>query len=119
MNLDAPHPGCFSQERKKSLSVMIIMKDRLICTTPVHDMVPRSGIFAFSDPFSFPWRRQFTDAEAKALLSDWPVERPQEWLVRVNRPETDHKIVVLRRSVNHGPPLGSDAWGVRAAEGLG
>jgi len=34
------------------------------------------------------WRRAQAKAELTTWLSDWPVERPRDWLTRVNRPQT-------------------------------
>jgi putative transposase len=48
------------------------------------------------------------DTKAKTLLSDWSVDRPRNWVQRVNQPETDAELQGLRRSVNRGAPLGSE-----------
>ena len=47
---------------------------------------------------------------AKALLSEWPVDRPRNWVQRVNIPETEAELQSLLRSVNRGAPLGSERW---------
>jgi putative transposase len=65
------------------------------------------------------WRRQSGDAEAKAQLGEWPVERPSNWIARVNRPETEAELEGLRRSVNRSQPFGSDAWMRRMVQRLG
>ena len=65
------------------------------------------------------WRRRFGDAAGKALLSQWPVDRPPDWLARVNRPETAPELDALRRSVNRGQPFGSGTWMARTAQRLG
>lgn len=56
------------------------------------------------------WRRQFGNGEAKALLSDWPVKWPDNWLLRVNGPETEEELRALRRSVNSSQPYGRGSW---------
>jgi putative transposase len=56
------------------------------------------------------WRRQFGDERARSLLSEWPVERPADWLDRVNRPETTEELEALRRSLRRGTPYGSALW---------
>ena len=66
------------------------------------------------------WRRR----HARSLddlpgLSDWPVDRPRNWLWRVNQPETAEELAALRRSVARGRPLGGDTWAQRAAALLG
>ena len=65
------------------------------------------------------WRRKYGDAEARALLSDWPVDRPRNWVWRVNQAETAAELESLRRSVNRGRPFGSAAWTSRTAKRLG
>jgi len=65
------------------------------------------------------WRREFGDAEAKALLSEWPVERPSNWISMVNEPETDAELRTLRQSVNRSQPFGADEWVARAVGKLG
>lgn len=50
------------------------------------------------------------DTKAKTLLSDWPVDRPRNWVQRVNQPETDAELQSLRWSVNRGTPFGSEQW---------
>lgn len=65
------------------------------------------------------WRRQFGDVTAKGLLSDWPVERPRNWVAGVNSPEADGELDALRRSVNRGQPFGSEPWVARTVERFG
>jgi putative transposase len=65
------------------------------------------------------WRYTHGDTKAKALLSEWPVERPRHWTQRVNRPETEAELQSLRRSVNRGSPFGSAPWVGRVANRLG
>ena len=64
-------------------------------------------------------RRQFGDTEARALLNDWPLPLPRDWLARVNRPERIAELEALRGSVNKGRPFGSNEWVVRAVKRLG
>jgi putative transposase len=44
------------------------------------------------------------------IPSDWPIERPADWVEFVNEPQTDAELDALRRSVNHGSPFGDDDW---------
>ena len=43
-------------------------------------------------------------------LSDWPVERPADWLAWVNEPETPAELEALRRSCRRGAPFGPEPW---------
>jgi putative transposase len=54
------------------------------------------------------WRRQ--KQRGVAVLSDWPVERPGDWVGFVNEPQTTEELEALRRSVNRGCPFGEDQW---------
>jgi putative transposase len=59
------------------------------------------------------------DAEAGRILSAWPVERPQDWMRWVNRPQTEAELERLRRSARRGQPFGSDAWTEQMVERFG
>ncbi|OGI51034.1 MAG: hypothetical protein A3B81_05315 [Candidatus Muproteobacteria bacterium RIFCSPHIGHO2_02_FULL_65_16] len=65
------------------------------------------------------WRYQYGDTKAKALLSEWPVDRPRHWVQRVNQPETDAELQSLRGSVNRGSPFGGAVWVKRVVSRLG
>lgn len=52
-------------------------------------------------------------------LSEWPVERPRNWLAAVNRGLEDGELKRLRTCVNRGRPLGDEDWTLRTARKLG
>ena len=56
------------------------------------------------------WRRTRGDAKLTAWLSGWPVERPRDWLARVNRADTKSELEALRLSVQRGRPFGEEGW---------
>ncbi len=56
------------------------------------------------------WRREGGDAQPKSLLSDWPVERPDNWLEIINQPQSVAELAVVRRSVIRNAPYGSVGW---------
>jgi putative transposase len=64
------------------------------------------------------WRRESGTEDARALLAAWPVDRPADWLARVNRPQTPAEEDALRRCVRRGCPLGDPAWQRRTAARL-
>lgn len=43
-------------------------------------------------------------------LSEWPVERPQDWVAWVNTAQTDTELTAIRQSVTKGQPFGSFRW---------
>ena len=65
------------------------------------------------------WRYQYGDTKARALLSEWPVNRPRNWVQRVNQPEGDAELHSLRQAVNRGSPFGSTPWVGRVVSRLG
>lgn len=50
-------------------------------------------------PWSSAWRMLRGAPSSRAILCDWPIPRPSNWLVRVNRVETKGELESLRRSV--------------------
>jgi len=56
------------------------------------------------------WRREHGEPALTAWLSRWPVERPQNWVDHVNRPETALELEALRVSVRRGRPFGGREW---------
>jgi REP-associated tyrosine transposase len=65
------------------------------------------------------WRRAQGDPKLTVWLSAWPVERPRDWVSRVNRPQTASELEALRVSVRRGRPFGEDGWVQRMAKRFG
>jgi putative transposase len=65
------------------------------------------------------WARRRGDKSLKALLSPWPVERPRDWVARVNAPLSARELGRLRVSIERGRPFGGDEWIKRTARVLG
>ena len=67
--------------------------------------------------------RAMTQAQAerenKPLLTDWPVDRPRQWLRLLNEPQSKAEMDALHRSVQRGRPFGGAAWEKQAATRLG
>jgi putative transposase len=63
--------------------------------------------------------REHGSAQRRALLSDWPVDRPRNWLAQVNRSWAEPELARLRQSVAKGTPLGSPGWVEAIAANLG
>jgi putative transposase len=61
------------------------------------------------------WRRTHRDSLRTAWLSDWPVARPRDWVVRVNRSQGASELEALRTSVQRGRPFGDEGWVRRTA----
>ena len=55
----------------------------------------------------------------RALLSDWPVGRPADWLAMVNEPLAESAADAVQASIRRGAALGRPAWVQRTAAALG
>jgi len=65
------------------------------------------------------WRLSQGNPKLMTFLSEWPVEKPRQWLTWVNAPETVAELKALRENVNRGRPFGNTAWVARIAKRLG
>jgi putative transposase len=65
------------------------------------------------------WARRAGSDALKAILSDWPVERPSHWLRLVNEPMTEKEVERLRVSIARSRPYGDAAWQRKQAKRLG
>lgn len=71
-------------------------------------------------PWSSLWQRVHSQEGAgKPILCEWPVTRPEDWVTRVNRPETPSELEAMRRAVTRGRPYGTPSWQRRIAGSLG
>jgi len=65
------------------------------------------------------WHRGGTELDrVRPLLHPWPLPLPNDWLKRVNQPETEAELDAVRRSVTRGQPFGSEEWEERTAKAL-
>ncbi len=65
------------------------------------------------------WSRGHVNDEARAVLSDWPVVRPKDWIDRVNEALTPKELERLHVSRDRGRPYGDEAWAARTVAALG
>ena len=65
------------------------------------------------------WRRGSGSPDDKALLSEWPLDIPEDWVERVNRADNDKELEALRCSVQRGRPYGTTEWQRQIAKRLG
>lgn len=65
------------------------------------------------------WRRSRKDLAQRAILTDWPVAEPADWVRRVNQAQTEAELTALRGAVMRGRPFGSELWARRTAKRLG
>jgi len=79
------------------------------------NLVPRAQQWRWSSV----WRRRHGDSSARALLSPWPLPMPQDWLRRLNRPQSQAEVESLRVALRRGSPYGNPNWAKQTAVRLG
>ena len=66
------------------------------------------------------WRWRHPElTEEMPRLTAWPVERPRQWLMQVNRSAEEAELAAIRTSIQRGRPFGSERWRERTAAKLG
>ena len=65
------------------------------------------------------WRRIKGKGKERAILADWPVPTPRDWVEVVNRPPAEAEARRVKESLERSRPLGDDAWTARTAARLG
>ena len=65
------------------------------------------------------WRREQKDPKQSEFLSDWPMERPRQWVQWINQTEREAELEDLRCCAQRGKPFGGEVWVVRMAKRLG
>ena len=70
------------------------------------NLVERAEDWQFGSAF----RRCEGSTEEKAILSDWPIERPRQWRRFVNQALTPAEEEAVRKSLQRGVPYGSPDW---------
>lgn len=63
--------------------------------------------------------REGKDHPLRDYLSDWPIDRPSNWLALLNTPQDERDEARVRTSIERSRPFGGDAWVKRTAKKLG
>ncbi len=82
----------------------------------------RAGLVARAEGWRWSslWRWRHGEVlEDVPALTEWPVERPRQWLLQVNRPQPKGELEALQTSVQRGRPFGAKLWQAMTAESLG
>jgi putative transposase len=53
------------------------------------------------------------------ILDPGPIDRPKNWITRVNQAESQAELDAIRKSIARGSPYGDDSWSIKAALKLG
>jgi hypothetical protein len=59
------------------------------------------------------------DKQLRAILSDWPLQRPADWVRLVNEPMTEKEAQRVRTCIARNRPFGSKEWQDEQAKRLG
>jgi putative transposase len=65
------------------------------------------------------WARRYGNDELQAILSDWPLERPRNWVALVNEPMTEKEVEGVQVCIARNRPYGDDRWQQSQALRLG
>ena len=65
------------------------------------------------------WRPDTSASSPGPVLDDWPIDRPSDWVERVNTPLSPSEEEATRRSIRRGQPLGAPDWQELTAARLG
>jgi putative transposase len=110
--------GHVYQDRYRSF---LIQDERHFLTVAryVEGNAMRAGIVGQAE--SWPWTSasRSTAPDGRALLSDWPFEKPENWLEAVNGGVTLEELERLRFSARRGAPYGDEAWVAATAARFG
>ena len=71
----------------------------------------------------WPWcslfARERGPDEVRAILSEWPVDRPADWARHAERPLTRKELAAVEMSLKRCRPLGDERWAAGAVRRLG
>ena len=59
------------------------------------------------------WRVSRENEKSCEILSQWPMERPKDWIQFVNEPERESELEDMRSSAQRGRPYGSEDWMIK------
>jgi putative transposase len=79
----------------------------------------RAGLVERAEDWHWSGLWQRAQYAADLPLAGWPVERPRDWLARVNRGLKEEQLDGIRACVQRGRPLGPENWVQRTAARLG
>ncbi len=65
------------------------------------------------------WARKHGEPELRNILCDWPVDRPGDWVRRINAPITAGELARLELSEQRERPYGEESWVTRTVRQLG
>lgn len=114
--------GHVYQERFKSFPVQDDEHLNTVCRYVERNAL-RAGLVRRAEAWRWGslWRRVAANAKAPPgpPLSPWPIDRPRDWVRRVNAAIGPAEEEAMRRAIQRGQPFGADAWQAQTAAQLG
>jgi putative transposase len=65
------------------------------------------------------WARRQGNEQLRSILSDWPLNRPRNWVALVNEPLKEKEVERFQICIARNRPFGSEAWQQQQARQLG
>ena len=81
----------------------------------------RAGLVARAEDWrwSSVWQTTYGDTQQQAIVSEWPITRPADWMAWVNAEEGAAELTRLRQSVVRSQPFGQAEWVTMMIERFG
>ncbi len=79
----------------------------------------RAGLVQRAEDWMWGSLQQRVRQARSALLAEWPLPEPSDWIEYVNSPQTEAELEAIRGCLHRGGPYGTVAWTKQAAEQLG
>ena len=79
----------------------------------------RAGLVAQAQDWPWSSLRWWGRSDSPSFLAEGPVAKPQGWIDRVNRPQSEAEEKALRLCIQRNRPFGTDSWVALTAADLG
>ena len=57
------------------------------------------------------YRRKYGSPKQKDLLALWPVQKPKDYIIWLNQPQSEDEENIIKNSIQRGSPYGDGSWG--------
>lgn len=109
--------GAVYQGRYKAIAVQHDAHFLTVCRYVERNPV-RARLVARAEDWRWSSAASITVRGRRQLTSAWPVRKPDDWLNRLNVPESTRSLRNVRAAIRAGRHYGSPSWRIRTAEAL-
>ena len=112
--------GSLYQGRFKSFAIERD-RHRLIVLRYAERNALRAGLVEHAEDWRWSslYRRLHAEIVPHVVLSEWPIERPSDWVRLVNTPQSAAEEEAIKQSIYRSRPYGSENWQQQTAKRLG